>query len=1530
MEHDLSLNEEKPEIEDIIYSKIISALNESKNILHKKALILIKSINSQYGSDKLLGIDGVQLYTKTFIDLLLKIVNKYSEIKSNDLEENELIEDTLNFEALIFTLAICCKQLNSKILHNNQLITRIINIINFALGIKNKKSFFRVNYYCYKYILNIIDSFILSRTKEELSNDKDEIVLFFKQIYLKILLTCMKMKQDINLKEEYEIKNINFNLKDLHSSLLKVICSLIQKKGELVQYSIIYEVISYLIKQIQNINSNLKSIYSNQNDINANNDLIINTKLNSVNKIEINNSLLFLSGLIQFLPYDFFNDILQQLIQLIQIINPEEEIEEKNETVINIMINCLLCIDISFSTHQLSEDMNEKTLTILLNKNIFSQLRKKNDKDDLNEDIDNTEENKKNKNNKKYKLSTDIYDKLIIAYLKAISSIVIKVSDNDVFKSYQYFIGILSKYSEVLIESNNFVKNSIFNVLQNLIQKLFDMKKISKLNLSSKNTNSKIKFEKLEINEGKKNQITENEILSKVLKILLYFVSSRFTEKKIGYNLLLLFVEKINQAKKINPQFNSHINELNEQIIFSLSESSTKEEIQKIFIGKCFNYINSNIILKYFPLGILDYDIEKETYTDNSNVWIISFIDKFLLKEDGIQTIEDYVQSFMEPINEIEHMIIKLKVSPVNIDPNNENNMDIQEDEDNDEKFEVNLNENKYMRDLKIKRYQLIMTQIFLQINKFTNYCNNYNQYINAFITKFKGYFENKDSCQLLINNLNEITFKFLYKIIIVAQKNKDEKAIEIIRENGLFFFEKILSLILNDKLNKSETALGFNVINKFCGILSKNNIIKIIIDMMQKFDKSINDIFNSDKNQENNNNKNKNKMIQEPSKKQREKNEKEINKLAIRLEIADYLLKNLDFVVKNNINNNNNLSDEDNMISIVLQFFDKYFFFFSDNKNVKFGKEGMSSLQPLLTKKLFEIFYDIITKCNDIDYILTIFNKFTKEKKGLSLITSKQQCKIFEFIINQIIKKNENIKNITFNNLEISLELLIAIVSLTKDINKKVRNSSFEILGTITSFCSKNNILQDWLKINISLLSSKNTFVESAGINSLSRIFWEIRNSELTTDLILSNSDAVFAYFPFNNKEIIKSLFLYVRVLLYIIKISPPKNKNKVESIIHKIIFCSSQQINDQMQKEFKVKLRNLYKNLIINYGYDFVKNSLDNNNNNDNKNINFKNFVQYVNKTIVKKFNNSNEEDNVNEKYDNTVMMDNDNNLLDEEEDFIKNEFKKINKSENIEKKFLEKIEKLKLSDENIDEVRKQELELISKKENKEEEKLDKIEQLFKKDYVNLNNFFYINPFASGNNPKYDEQQINKEKKENKDDINNTKEKNKDKDVIYDTKKGKFIIKDLEREIELSKLNKKRKRQMREKEKNIEYQNDEIKKQTLMKGKNKNIMKDDLYDLKKEESDDEENIKTKKKKISEKEEKKIKTMVDSHGKKTSHYVKYSGEEYKSKKGKGDKIIHGKYEPFAYIQLNPKSLNNKGERENAKIWADLMKNDNK
>jgi hypothetical protein len=39
-------------------------------------------------------------------------------------------------------------------------------------------------------------------------------------------------------------------------------------------------------------------------------------------------------------------------------------------------------------------------------------------------------------------------------------------------------------------------------------------------------------------------------------------------------------------------------------------------------------------------------------------------------------------------------------------------------------------------------------------------------------------------------------------------------------------------------------------------------------------------------------------------------------------------------------------------------------------------------------------------------------------------------------------------------------------------------------------------------------------------------------------------------------------------------------------------------------------------------------------------------------------------------------------------------------------------------------------------------------------------------------------------------------------------------------------------------------------------------------------------------------------------------HVEKFSGDHYKSQKGKGDVIKAGKLEPFSYIQLNPSLLN--------------------
>ena len=47
-----------------------------------------------------------------------------------------------------------------------------------------------------------------------------------------------------------------------------------------------------------------------------------------------------------------------------------------------------------------------------------------------------------------------------------------------------------------------------------------------------------------------------------------------------------------------------------------------------------------------------------------------------------------------------------------------------------------------------------------------------------------------------------------------------------------------------------------------------------------------------------------------------------------------------------------------------------------------------------------------------------------------------------------------------------------------------------------------------------------------------------------------------------------------------------------------------------------------------------------------------------------------------------------------------------------------------------------------------------------------------------------------------------------------------------------------------------------------------------------------------------------------------SGHIEKFSGDSYKSAKGKGDVIKAGKLEPFSYIQLNPRLLNKRHKQK--------------
>ena len=54
-----------------------------------------------------------------------------------------------------------------------------------------------------------------------------------------------------------------------------------------------------------------------------------------------------------------------------------------------------------------------------------------------------------------------------------------------------------------------------------------------------------------------------------------------------------------------------------------------------------------------------------------------------------------------------------------------------------------------------------------------------------------------------------------------------------------------------------------------------------------------------------------------------------------------------------------------------------------------------------------------------------------------------------------------------------------------------------------------------------------------------------------------------------------------------------------------------------------------------------------------------------------------------------------------------------------------------------------------------------------------------------------------------------------------------------------------------------------------------------------------------------------------------SGHIEKFSGDAFKSTKGKGDVIKAGKYEPFSYVQLNPRLLN---RRNRSKAVASFKK----
>ena len=206
---------------DIVLEKLKQSLEKSNKVLHKKALVFARTLHSTYSQQQLSGIEGVKLYTKTIINLLI------------NMQKNQFLseEDVLNYETFVFLLAVCCKQLSTEVMRGKSLIEKIEKIFLFSL----KADELIENYTVMKYFLVILEKLVCSRSKEELENMNDEIVKFYIDSYFKIMVATMKNSSSNNVQSQ-----------NMQKDLIKNICKILRNNADAIKFTILKSIIDYI------------------------------------------------------------------------------------------------------------------------------------------------------------------------------------------------------------------------------------------------------------------------------------------------------------------------------------------------------------------------------------------------------------------------------------------------------------------------------------------------------------------------------------------------------------------------------------------------------------------------------------------------------------------------------------------------------------------------------------------------------------------------------------------------------------------------------------------------------------------------------------------------------------------------------------------------------------------------------------------------------------------------------------------------------------------------------------------------------------------------------------------------------------------------------------------------------------------------------------------------------------------------------------------------------------------------------------
>ena len=1479
---------------DIIYNKLLT-YNQEDNIVYQKAHTLLKTLKSQLGEGKLKGKDGVCRYASNLISLLM--------IESSSEQQN-----ILNIEAMFLILTVAVKSLEMDVRKFNQ---KLLDLINVYAQVKNSKVI--------KNILLILESVLLHRTKEEIESGMDEACFVF---------------------ESYTLDNLIFSRdKEVTTQLIKSYCKLfktlptfgnerILSFSEVAKYSLIQNIVN-------KIKYYIKSIYGGENDILLpipNKGVKDDLKNRRLTGLEAESILDFLIAIVQVFPHEFINEFTIELNSL--ILNTQDE----NSNILN---KTLSVIEMFFMTKSISPDVSENILNTLLESSFFLE----------NFSLNNAS--------------------VTVSFIKATSQVIICLSKYNFKATLKYLPSFISIIGEIINEDNfdeeailacdfevpsisldnkeetvksklkqtvDYIKISTFNSLNLIISKIFSDKGIENINNIFLKNKDKTDIDNLMINQ----EYDISDYLNNfTAKVILLTMPEYHKDVKPGFALLYSLLEMLVKGKENLKFMIENILQSTSEYYDKFLQENLKEKQEydnyltsfKVFFAKLFNIFPASYLSQYLRLDILSYDLADKDFTEISKVWLIALLEKFY-KNSGIQTIADYSEFFQDTIKEVLSKIQLLKRDSNATNQVNSQLMMIDEEE-MDEKFD-DSSDSKHIKQLKISRYELIISQVFKLLPQFAYIKNSSSieeieemfSYIEVISISIGDQKDEKSSSLKISKNL---IYKSLQSIVdnLFNSKNKISKTnfdmlIATLKQKEYIptVFKNVVSYLSQniEKSTETDIKIALNCLSSLSKILNIEEVLYQIGIEINLFNKSLEEHISQIAKGNNNHH---NMIITEDNDSNiaqlnmtldnnqnlsKDKNTKairfnDLKQMSIRVQLINHLALSI------------NITQE--IHDILLAFFDNFFFSYTlpiNNKLIT-DKVLQSNEFQLIVRSFLDLAILLVHKATSSANSLKIFSTIWSNN-GLKLLSSKQKIKIFSFILNIIItefRTNESFSIELFKSHFHTVNIIIEIITLTKDINKKVRNSAYDLIADISEFMQECNLFSEWINLLYVILASDDSFIISGIINTFARVFWQEKTE---TTLLCETAETLLLLLKKENKEINKSLFLFIRILVYIIGPSAEISSVKGGKPINYSLKSFAKMfmpiiLKSQINKDFKVKVRNLLKSLMLKLGNDTVKEIVG---------VENYNYINYINKYIIKKSNKFLTDEEIYYKNtiksneilaDESIFIDNDDNLIDEEEEFINQEFKKQDKKHKDEEFDLMNVDKWKF-DEDDEEERKRKEDLVNSKKVKE----DVFDKLFKSSDHDLDNFFYSNPYVLKNEKK----KVDKEH-----DF-----MNKDKEVYFDKKTHKLVVKDvLDKDSKVTQPKQtKPDSLLKKKRENIDEDLNED------NNKVKKSLDDEIDYLKKYNASNKDiNAYTRLQKIENINNLSLKernrSKLKSGDTKKSHFVKFSGDEYKSSQGKGDKLVKGKFDPFAYIQLNPKAAIDRNNKSNIKVFEKIMRNKN-